>query len=563
MEIASEEVQSNTSRKPHAEQWRRLLFSCLALFILVMVYRLIGVGVGAPPDRPTVKAAGRPVKDALKYLRLSARNASLNRRAPSSPTALEMRVREVLQRRWPHTAGAAATTAANARPLRVRVATVANRVDFTVCAEQASAFASGVKVSVVGFGRPYSHVTRLQTYLEFAEKEGLADDDVVMLVDSDTLWTGFGLEDAVAKFVALPPPSQASLWPAAVRAWEDYGEHTGERFLRELVRNTSHDVPTALVQLPPVLFSAERYCNWMQKLAQMPMCPLSFALVDYITDLARNGYSGVTPERMTRYLGIPPDDTHDALEGVRRFLASRGTRKRGKSSAHRDKADPHYYTSNALCEHNVVRYLNAGGVLMRVWALRLYTVVFRDFLQTQNPSPMVDKSNRGWYCDQSVHGALYVRVRMFEAAQGLLDATPGTEMADGPYRLPPRMTGLDRRSAFFLTAAGVLWRRHRIYVGTEYHQRYVGHLVFRLLWYLRRLRTWWIPGRSVSAIRRIPAASASGCALTPLLLRRPPCREDVVRGYHALRDDDADVAVPPVVHIPGDDKDEKYAEILR
>lgn len=504
------------------------------------------------------------------YLQLSTHNLSLQRRqsdADATPlTSLEKRVNEVLQRRWPHTAGA---VAARSRPVRARVATVANYVDFTVCAAQASALISGVNVSLIGFGKPYSHVTRLKTFLDFAEKEGLADEDVVMFVDSDVLWTGLGLEDALAKFIAFSPPAQASLWPAAVRAWEDYGEITGERFLRSLVANTSSAaLVTPLWQLPPVLFSAERYCNWVQHLRGMPPCHMAVSLIDYLTELVRNGYSNATPAKMARLLDIHELEAKRALDGVYRFLETRQPAAGSRPSTPRTKSDPFYYTSNAFGDRNVVRFLNGGGTLMRVWALRRYAGIFNNFVQSQDPFPPITPEDHGWFCDQSIHGPMYVRGRMFEAAHGLLEALPGGERAAGvagdpPYGLASGMTGLDRRSEFFLNAAGVLIRLDRNYVGTEYYQRYAGYVVFRLLWYLRRLRTWWMPGESVSAVRHGPATTASGCALTPLLLRRPPCREDATRGYRAVRDDDADVAVPPVIHIPGNDKGEKYAKVFR
>jgi hypothetical protein len=578
-------MQQRTSRRSHGGQrWlllRRRLLSGLVVALLVWAYRLFCASEHTSSLQPHHDAGVAELPRVMKaedYLRMSTHNTSLDRREGASDqqtppdvitaTALERRVDGVLRRRWSHTAGAAAA----AQAVRIRVATVANRVDFTLCAAQAAAIASGVNVSVVGFGRPYSHVTRLQTYLDYAEKEGMADEDVMMLVDSDVLWTGMGLEDALAKFIAFSPPSQASLWPAAVRAWEDYGEHIGERFLRDLIGNTSaHQGATALLQLPPILFGAERYCNWMQMLRRMPRCDLAFSLVDYITELVRNGHSDTTAQLMVRRMAIHPLDAEDALGGVRRFLASRRALA-GDSGAspavHRTRSDPFYYTSNAFGDRNIVRFLNGGGVLMRVWALRVYAKVVHDFVETQAPYPALVEGNNGWFCDQSIHGPLYVRGRMFEAAHGLLTALPGAAqtgeaMEEPPYALPSGMTGLDRRSEFFFTAAGMLMRLDRNYVGTEYYQRYAGHRVFRLLWYLRRLRTWWIPGESVSAVRRGPTTTASGCALTSLLLRRPPCREDVVRGYKALRDDDADVTVAPLVHIPGNDKEEKYAKIFR
>lgn len=548
---------------------RRLLFFLLALVALVGAYGLLNAVVRLSPASHDSAAKLPEPAGACECMQMSTRNASLERRADPSldiPTTLEARVADVLQRRWPHTAGAAA---ALTRPLRVRVATVANRTDFTTCAEQASAVAGGVNVSLVGFAQPYSHVGRLQTLLDFAEKEGLAGEDVVMLVDSDVLWTGLGLEDAVAKFVAYSPPSQASLWPAAVRAWEDYGEHVGERFLRHLVGNsTSRPAETPLLQLPPVLFSAERYCHWNQKLPRLPMCRLSFALVDYITDLVRNGYSNTTPVEVAHHFRVKAPVARFALESVQEFLVAHSIDVGRTSTLHRTRSDPFYFRSNMFGERNVVRYLNGGGMLIRVWALRVYAAVFRGFVATYTPIPTMGQENRGWKCDQSIHGSLYTRGRMFEAARGLLDALPDVTaavatVAAAPYGLPPGMMGLDRRSEFFFVVAGVLMRKHRNYVGTEYYQRNAGPLVFRLLWYLRRLRTWWLPEESVSAVRRGPASTANGCALTPLLLRRRLYREDVARGYRAMRDDDAEVAVAPVVHIPGNDKEEKYAKILR
>lgn len=564
-------------RRPLLVLLRRFICLCFAICLLTAAYCLYSVARPSSRTRGVAEGEKPPVEvSALDYLRWSTLNTSLKNGAGHSavasalrsPTALEVRVDDVLRRRWGHTAGGVAAVA-RTRPVSVRVATLANRVDFAVCAEQASALASGVNVSVVGFGEPYSHVTRLRRYLDFAEKEGLADEDVVMFVDSDVLWTGIGLEDALAKFVAYSPATQASLWPAAVRAWEDFGEHIGERFLRHIRYNGSGgNSGASLLQLPPILFGAERYCSWLQMLARVPMCGMSFALVDYITELVRNGHSDLAAEKMTRFLHVRPGDAQYALESVRAFLAARRTGVRdGAPPTPRTKQDPFFYHSNALGQRNVVRFLNGGGLLMRVWALRVYAALFDEFIQTQVPKPTIGKENHGWYCDQSVHGPMYVRGRMFEAAHGLLDAPPSTEApgeeAAGPYGVPPGMVGLDRRGEFFFTAAGVMMRHHRNYVGTEHYQRYAGHLLFRLLWYVRRLQMWWVPSPDAGAIRQGPATTASGCALTPLLMRRPPYQEDVARGYRVLRDDDADVATAPVVHIPGNDKDEKYAKILR
>lgn len=555
-------------REQPYKRWllRRLAVLCGVLCLLAAASRLY---LAATSKSPTENWDVMSEVNALDYLQWSTHNSSLDRRvngsvlAPVAPTALELRVDAVVRRRWAHTAGGVAA-ANRARPVRVRVATVSNRIDASLCAAQASALASGVNVSVVGFGESYSHVTRLQTYRAFVETEGLTDEDVVMFVDSDVLWTGSGLDEAVAKFVAYSPATQASLWPAAVRAWEDYGEHIGERFLQKLTGKRSSGSSPALLQLPPIIFGAERYCNWMQHLLRTPMCDMSFALVDYITELARNGDSALTGDAMARFLPVDSGMAAHALSSVRTFYAAlRGA----SSSPSRTRSDPFFFHSNALGQRNVVRYLNGGGVLMRVWALRVYAAVFDEFIRTEEPMPSFGRDNNGWYCDQSVHGPLYTRGRMFEAAHGMLEAAPSAEaqkaMETGPHGLPPGMVGLDRRSEFLLNAAGVLLRLDRNYVGTAYYSRYAGHLVFRLWWYLRRLRTWWLPWSSLTAVRHNAAMSASGCALSPQLLRRPPSLEEVERGYQVLRDDDADVAAPPVVHIPGNDKDEKYAKIFR
>lgn len=164
---------------------------------------------------------------------------------------------------------------------------------------------------------------------------------------------------------------------------------------------------------PPVLFSAEYNCMHAQAYAQRYLCPTGYDEID---------------EQMQQWsqranVSLPSEHRHV----------------------------------------NPLRYLNAGVVVARVWALRRVWAAARAFMATHT-----FYEGDEWWCDQSVYASLYLQLRWWEVGSGALDtATPHSPSAEdqaacpfqplvlpdpqhGPHGLLGGLIGLDHAGRFCL-----------------------------------------------------------------------------------------------------------------
>lgn len=185
-------------------------------------------------------------------------------------------------------------------PLRVRVVTVTNQIDTSLCSLHASAALVGVPLVTLGLEEEYSGPGRYEKILAFVEREGLRDGDTLLYLDSDTFFSGEDLVPLLEKFMRLSPSSEAELDPALTRAWEDYGEVLAPLFAEhELGRShhkgTAEDSAdeccasrTSLLQMPPIVYNTERYCFLGDLMEGEKECTLAYALMEATVERERN-----------------------------------------------------------------------------------------------------------------------------------------------------------------------------------------------------------------------------------------------------------------------------------
>jgi hypothetical protein len=181
---------------------------------------------------------------------------------------------------------------------------------------------------------------------------------------------------------------------------------------------------------PPVLYSAEYNCMHAQAYASRHLCRAGYDTIDEMM------------QTWSQQSGVPLPSEH------------RGT--------------------------NPFRYLNAGVVVARVWALRRVWAAAKAFMSSH-----VFYAGDEWWCDQSVLGSLYLQLRWWEIRSSALDlATPQPlsrmareeeclfaplVLADpqrGPHGLPGGLIGLDHAGRISLTISMQMEPKGVMQVGT-------------------------------------------------------------------------------------------------
>ncbi|KPI88925.1 hypothetical protein ABL78_1970 [Leptomonas seymouri] len=166
-------------------------------------------------------------------------------------------------------------------------------------------------------------------------------------------------------------------------------------------------------RLPPVLFSAEYNCMHAQAYPSRHLCPTGYNVIDEMM----NAWSLVA--------GAPLPSEHRQV--------------------------------------NPFRYLNAGVVVARVWALRRVWAAAQAFMSSHVPY-----EGQEWWCDQSVLGSLYLQLRWWEIRSAGLDTATPQQLSNktmeqclfqplvlpephrGPHGLPGGLIGLDHDGRFSL-----------------------------------------------------------------------------------------------------------------
>lgn len=132
---------------------------------------------------------------------------------------------------------------------------------------------------------------------------------------------------------------------------------------------------------------------------------------------------------------------------------------------------------------NPFRFLNAGVVVARAWALRRVWAAASAFMKSHT-----FYAGEEWWCDQSVFGSLYLQLRWWELRSGLLKtAAPATphalserekadclfaplvlpDAAHGPHGLPGGLIGLDHVGRFSVVISMQVERKYVLQVSSE------------------------------------------------------------------------------------------------
>jgi hypothetical protein len=116
---------------------------------------------------------------------------------------------------------------------------------------------------------------------------------------------------------------------------------------------------------------------------------------------------------------------------------------------------------------NPYKYLNAGVMVTRVWALRLLKTLFLNFARSQKPRRKF-RNLTDWWCDQSAFGGMYLDLIWWELRSNALDGAPKRLSASlwqeslyppktplapgrGPHGLPAGFLGVDQATRLSMT----------------------------------------------------------------------------------------------------------------
>ncbi|CCW63176.1 unnamed protein product [Phytomonas sp. EM1] len=101
---------------------------------------------------------------------------------------------------------------------RVAILVMSNRIDETLCYSVGSAYLSGLPVVVAGYRMKYRGFLSKFEFMERAiENAELQPEDVVFLIDSDTIFTGADLSPFLDRFIAESAATPDDLDALAVR----------------------------------------------------------------------------------------------------------------------------------------------------------------------------------------------------------------------------------------------------------------------------------------------------------------------------------------------------------
>ncbi|KAG5469753.1 hypothetical protein CUR178_01892 [Leishmania enriettii] len=458
------------------------------------------------------------------------------------------------------------------RRTRVRFVTLSNFVDWKLCTALGAAALAGISVPVAGFNETYSHIQRFERYLDFVEQEGLHDGDIVVTLDSDVFWTGSDFLPFLRKFARFSPEKESDLDVAAVRAWEDYGEKKAPLYMSHLqagMHSDSVDVKRPLLQMSPVVYNADDLCWWGQHSKGFLRCPVAFATLDHMIEVARNRISTMNVRKVTSYAqlrgGVLRKQLEESFRGKRQWMVDDLLGQSNPASpyvtqARRSLGDPLFYNTTIVKKANPTVLLNGGMHVSRVWALRWLAKAIATFTETETPvAEAEDHHTSQWWCDQGLLGEMYVRARLYEIEHNLL-AGPPLSMRTPPVAYdtrygPPGLVGLDRRSEMVVLAP-TIERNPTLF----HHGRYLERQ-------FPSSSSWWIwnktehllgennpRGRSLGNLQ----TTRGGVLVTPPLLWRSATLEDRSRGFENEAEENPDVAHVPFIHYAAPAKHRRF-----
>ncbi|CAJ1992119.1 expression-site associated gene (ESAG3) [Leishmania donovani] len=458
------------------------------------------------------------------------------------------------------------------RRTRVRFHTLSNFVDWRLCTTLGSAALAGFSVPVTGFNDTYSHIRRFERYLDFVEREGLHDEDIVVTLDSDVFWTGADFLPFLRKFARFSPETESDLDVAAVRAWEDYGEKKAPLYMQRLqteMRNGAAPVKRPLLQMPPVLYNADDLCWWGQHSEGFLQCPLAFATLDHMIEVARNHVSSMDLSKVGSHALVCGDTLRAQLKksftGKQRWMVDDLLRHPNTASPYMTQAkrscdDPFFYNTTIVHKSNPTVLLNGGMHVSRVWALRWLAKTLATYVATETPvAEAEDHHTSQWWCDQALLGQMYVRARLYEIEHNLL-AGPPLSMRTPPVAYdsrygPPGLVGLDRRSQMVVLAPTIERNPNLFHHGGYLERQFPGS------------SRWWIWNKTELLLgenepQGLPLGSLQttrgGVLVTPPLLWRSATAEDRSRGFQNEAEEDPDVVRVPFIHYAAPSKHKRF-----
>jgi hypothetical protein len=456
------------------------------------------------------------------------------------------------------------------RPIRVRFHILSNFVDWKLCTAVGAASLGGFSVPVTGFNATYSHIHRFDTYLDFVEREGLQDEDIVVTLDSDVFWTGADFVPFLKKFARYSPATEAELDVAAVRAWEDYGERKAPLVMERVRRQGPRHVNRPLLQLAPVVYNADDLCWWGQHSKGFVRCPVAFAAMEHMIEAARNRRSSCTQASLGAYtLQCATNvrrDLEDTFNDDRRWMVDAMFNVPNASSPYATlpevpASDPLFYHVSAVNKANPISLLNGGMHVSRVWALRHLASALATYVEKEKPVPEAeDHHTEEWWCDQALFGQIYIRGRLFEIQHGLLDGLPPSRR-DPPVQTdprfgPPGLIGVDRRSEMVVLAPTIERNPTLFHDGGYLDQQFPESAS---VWV--RNRTHLLLGEDWPETEAMDdlQMTRGGALVTPPLLWRSSTQEDRERGYANEHEEDVDAVHVPFIHYAAPTKQPRFS----
>eukprot|EP00796_Vickermania_ingenoplastis_P006603 gene6603-biopygen4406 len=277
-----------------------------------------------------------------------------------------------------------------------------------------SALVAGVPLDLLGIGDVRvgsNHVSKWLYLEEFVRAAELADEDVVVMMDTDVLFTGRDPLPAVEEFLATTARSESEMDVRKIRLHQ---------------------------QRPPFLLSSEENC-FMPQCIGADMCPL----VCLYLEECRGGFIAARNEEIGESGGANGDERANSTTA-----AQQPQRRRWK------------YEDNREWKRNTRVFPNSAGVIARVWALKQVTAAIKYFFNTRLCEAIFSKS---YIPDQGGVGNILAELMKWKLQSK--EVLWGTSSDRGvrtnrsapleqtpPYGLTPGVMGLDYEQLMIMSA---------------------------------------------------------------------------------------------------------------
>eukprot|EP00796_Vickermania_ingenoplastis_P007517 gene7517-biopygen5105 len=298
-----------------------------------------------------------------------------------------------------------------------------------------SAQVAGVPLDLLGVGDKRVGTDHLAKWLyleEFVRAAELADEDVVVMMDTDVLFTGRDPLPAVEEFLATTARSASEMDVRKIRLHQ---------------------------QRPPFLLSSEETCYLPQSI-RGDMCSALFHLLEECRAgiIAAHNAEIVESEGErsdSRAGAAPPEAVVQGRSGLGPEAGRDGTTAHHQPQRRRWK-----YEDNREKKRNTHVHPNSGGVIARVWALKQVIAAIHYFFTTRFCEVMSPERH---ISDQSVVGLILAELMKWEVQdeQVLLGTSSDRGVRTNrsapleqtpPYGLTPGVMGLDYEQLMIMSA---------------------------------------------------------------------------------------------------------------